>query len=453
MNVTLSIHPTEATPEGFAPIDLRLDDGSKLCSLDLQYSVLARLPRAEPLAVDFLLVAAAVYAIDKLVLRTRATDTWTREISLSVPVSNARVWGAVKVRFERCMSFLTGDVWTLDFTSRECDPVRLQLLRRRRRRLRRLVPPLRGEAVSLFSGGLDSLVGVIDWLDANPNKPLLLVGHHERDMAGPFADQRKLRDPLRQAYPGRLHPLLVRVGHTDENSDDTEITLRGRSLVFVALGVFAASSFGPSVPLLVPENGTIALNVPLTPSRRGSCSTRTAHPSYLAMLSEVLMGVGLTNPISNPLRFKTKGEVLQQCTNQAVLENTARLAVSCAKRGHKVHWTRRDATSCGRCMPCIYRRAAMHAAGWDDENYGDDVCAGEVDIAAEGEKPNDLRACFSFLRKNPGAQEVARMLMASGSLNPAELDTNAHMVLRTMDEIRNLIRTRGVNEIKRQAGV
>lgn len=361
MNVTVFIHPTESTKEGFAPVALLLDDDTKLCSLDLQYSVLAKLPRPQPVAVDLLIIAAAVYAIDKLCLRADATDSWTREIALTVPVSDPRIWRQVKPVFERCLSFLTGDIWGLTFTAREYDPIRPQRPRRRRRG-QLLVPP-RGQAVSLFSGGLDSLVGVIDWLEENAGQSLLLVGHHESDMAGPYTDQKNLLQPLRQQYPGRLHPLLTRVGHSDESSDETEITLRGRSLVFVALGIVASSSLGPNVPLLVPENGTIALNVPLTPSRRGSCSTRTAHPSYVAMLSGVLTGVGLTNAISNPLRFKTKGEVLQLCQNQEILDATARSAVSCAKRGHKVHWTRRNATSCGRCMPCIYRRAAMHAAG------------------------------------------------------------------------------------------
>jgi len=127
--------------------------------------------------------------------------------------------------------------------------------------------------------------------------------------------------------------------------------------VFIALGMFAASSLGPDVPLLIPENGTMALNVPLTPSRRGSCSTRTAHPHYLAMLRRILSQVGLSNPFCNPLQGKTKGEAVVACRNQALLNALARRSVSCAKRGHKVHWTRRNADGCGRCMPCIYRRA------------------------------------------------------------------------------------------------
>jgi hypothetical protein len=172
------------------------------------------------------------------------------------------------------------------------------------------------------------------------------------------------------------------------------------------------------------------------------------------MLQGVLNTVGLATPIENPLQRKTKGEVLRLCRNQNLLAATARNAVSCAKRGHKVHWTRRNAKSCGRCMPCIYRRAAMHVLGWDDEVYGDDICVGEVDVNDRGkEKPDDFRACLSFLNRNPSADEIAAMLLAGGSLNVQELPAYAAMVQRTMDEIRSLIRDKGTNEIKRLAGI
>jgi hypothetical protein len=235
--------------------------------------------------------------------------------------------------------------------------------------------------------------------------------------------------------------------------EQTEITLRGRSLVFIALGMFAAAALGANVPLLIPENGTMALNAPLTPSRRGSCSTRTAHPYYLDMLRRILTRVGLNNPLINPLGGKTKGEAVVQCRNQVLLNTLARLSVSCAKRGHKVHWTRREAKSCGRCMPCIYRRAAMHAAGWDDEVYGDDVCLGEVRVDDPGEKANDLRACLSFLNRHHGDAEIASMLMASGRLDPSHLPAYAALIGRAMEEIRALLRAKATAEMRRLAGI
>ena len=90
---------------------------------------------------------------------------------------------------------------------------------------------------------------------------------------------------------------------------NVEPSLRSRSIVFIGLGIYAASEVGAEIPLLAPENGTIALNLPLTPSRSGSCSTRTMHPFYLDTLRSVLNDLGLKNSLTNPLGLKTgKGE-------------------------------------------------------------------------------------------------------------------------------------------------
>jgi hypothetical protein len=44
-----------------------------------------------------------------------------------------------------------------------------------------------------------------------------------------------------------------------------ENTTRGRSFLFFALGVFAGSGLNRPFTLKVPENGLIAVNVPLDP--------------------------------------------------------------------------------------------------------------------------------------------------------------------------------------------
>jgi 7-cyano-7-deazaguanine synthase in queuosine biosynthesis len=312
------------------------------------------------------------------------------------------------------------------------------------------LPFLTPAAISLFSGGLDSLVGVIDWLERNPDKQLLLTGHHDKQMGGPFGDQKNLLPGLKAAYPQRLHATLVRVGNDGESP---EITLRGRSLLFIALAVCVASAYKLDGPILLPENGTIALNVPLSPSRRGSCSTRTAHPYYVAKLQHVFSGVGINNPIVNPMEGKTKGEVARQCLNPALLASLFNASVSCAKRGHKREW-KRSATGCGRCMPCIYRRAALHSAGLDSESYGLDFCKGEVnfnDVSETG--PADLRACMSFLRIHHGSDEIKRILLANGTLEIGKMNEYAGLVARAFDEIRQLLRDKAQKEIRRMAGI
>ena len=348
--------------EGIAAMAL-YQHGSRVCALDIQFSVLRALRNPNPIALDFLVLASAVYTLDKTIVRDTAGDGWTREIALSIPVSDPVSWNAAAPGLTEAITFLTGDRWRLAF---QPAPGRVVFPQPGRRRAHRqiVVPVAALDTVCLFSGGLDSLVGAIDQLQQEQTSKLLLVGHHDGDMAGPFSDQRALIAPLGAAYPRRLRPIFVRVGQSPSGG---EITLRSRSLLFVALGVYGASAIGPETPLLLPENGTIALNFPLTPSRRGSCSTRTAHPYYLEVLGRALRRVGIPNDLVNPLADKTKGEVVRDCANPDLLARLAPLTVSCAKRSRRGHWKRTTARSCGQCMPCIYRRAALHLAGRDDE--------------------------------------------------------------------------------------
>ena len=62
----------------------------------------------------------------------------------------------------------------------------------------------------------------------------------------------------------------------------SEDTTRGRSFLFFALATFAGTGLGGEFSVLVPENGLMALNVPLDPLRLGALSTRTTHPFYMA---------------------------------------------------------------------------------------------------------------------------------------------------------------------------
>lgn len=445
MNIRLKVDPTTLTEGGFAVARLIFETDMSIRQLDIQYSELSPIPLPSSTALDLLLLASAVYTVDKVVPRRSAKDCWTREIALSIPVSAPDEWTAVRGELENCISFLTGDQWIFTFTHRSF------ALGLSKRSSRSLSAPIRPAVVSLFSGGLDSLIGAIDWLETHSQLPLLLVGHHDGQIAGPFADQRNLLPLLKSTYPGRVGNVLVRVGHYGKGK---ETTFRSRSFLFIALGIYTAFAYGPDVPLLIHENGTIALNVPLTPSRRGSCSTRTAHPHYLGMLQSVLCKLGIPNPLVNPFILKTKGEVVSECANPALLIDAARLSVSCAKRGHKRNWIRREAKACGQCMPCIYRRAALHCARLDTEAYGRDICAGEVDLNDRSMRgPNDFRACLSFLRRNLSAEEICQLLLANGSLDISNLQSYGDVVHRAMDEIRCLLRDKGRTEIKRLAGL
>jgi len=173
-----------------------------------------------------------------------------------------------------------------------------------------------------------------------------------------------------------------------------------------------------------------------------------------------LSTVGLSHPIVNTLASKTKGECVRDCRNLDLLRDTYALSASCAKRGHRASWIRRRASQCGRCMPCIYRRAALHVVDWDDETYGMDICAGEVSVSydrAEGGAPlagsNDLIAMLSFLNASPTRDEIARRILSNGTLDIDQLPVAAALVEHAMDEVRTLLHDKGVPKVRRRAGI
>lgn len=305
-----------------------------------------------PVARDLLRVGGAVYCADKLVRRDETDDFWTREIDLQVPVSDVALWRRASPLLDKTLGFLAGEEWHVTFV---------------RDTLEKKVdesPVQPDEVVSLFSGGLDSLVGVIDLLEQG--KRLVLVGHHD----SPLTDHKQveLSNALRVHYgEGRLglRRLLLRPNAPSSAQarplpdHDPENTTRARSFLFIAAGVAVADALGADVPLYVPENGFIGINVPLTAARAGSLSTRTTHPLYMARMGALLDQVGLSHPVENPYRLLTKGEALERCANERLVRRLAPVSISCSHPEHARLRHRRQG-NCGYCYPCLIRRAALH---------------------------------------------------------------------------------------------
>lgn len=227
------------------------------------------------MGLDLLIVAAHVHAADTRISRAeQSQDSWTREIRLVVPVSAPNRWQAAAETLTRMLGFLTGDRWSVGFRSRTDRFASIAAPRN-------TLLPTTFDALSLFSGGLDSLIGAIDLLE-NGHTPLLIS--HAGEGATSEA-QNVLFDKLKKHYNGSsFDRFRVWMAFPDGFVKDVsaESSTRGRSFLFFALGVFAGTGLGSHFVLRVPENGLIALNVPLDPLRLGSNSTRTTHPYYMA---------------------------------------------------------------------------------------------------------------------------------------------------------------------------
>lgn len=306
---------------------------------------------ASPLAFDFLTIALAVTAADTFVSRENAPDRWCRQLSLDIALYDPQSWTRVIPKLQAALGFLTGDNWLISLTDGGKAPPEP----RRRSSAHNIVLDPSTDCVSLFSGGLDSTIGILD-LAAGGRHPLLVSHAYNRDG--------RLQSTLLSQLNLDMPRLAVNLSPAKLSGTASDITMRGRSFNFLALAVVAASILGTAtnragIQIVIPENGFIALNTPLTSRRIGSLSTRTTHPNFLSIMQDVLHDVGETVQLHNPYEFKTKGEMLRECLLPAEIATVAAETMSCS------NWKRKG-QACGRCVPCLIRRASFAAARMPD---------------------------------------------------------------------------------------
>ena len=222
----------------------------------------------------------------------------------------------------------------------------------------------------------------------------------------------------------------------------------------MALGVYAARSAGVEVPLYAPENGLIGMNIPLTPSRSGSCSTRTMHPYFLRRLGEILTRLGVRNQVVNPLELKTKGECILESGDSQLISSVVGRTVSCSHPTRKQYWKRRLPTvrNCGYCLPCVIRRAALNKAGLDvPSHYGIDVLQDELNLSDESESISDFLAVLNMLNSGKTRDDFKKDILSVANVD--KLDERAAMIERGFEEIRLLVRQKGSRAVKRLTGI
>jgi 7-cyano-7-deazaguanine synthase in queuosine biosynthesis len=300
---------------------------------------------ATPRAWDFLTLAISIMAADLAGHRRSSPDGWTREFNMSVAVTDPDFWNSQRKSLEAALAFLTTDRWSIQFVEggfAQNLPLKLQRPKE--------------DCVVLLSGGLDSLIGTIDLVNAG--KTPFAVSQTVR------GDKKKQKSFAQQINNGLKHLQLnhnARVPNPEQPPSQ-----RSRSIIFLAYGILAATTLsqyekGDVITLYVCENGFISVNPPLTGARIGSLSTRTTHPIFLRGIQAILDASDLRVRIVNPYAYKTKGEMLIECADQTLLTAIASTSTSCGR------FKRFGYKHCGRCLPCQIRRSAFLAWGKPDE--------------------------------------------------------------------------------------
>ena len=322
---------------------------------------------------DFVTIALSVAAIDNAMSRQKSVDGWTRNIHATIALCDPIPWNLQRDSLQKAFHFLTGDYWCFDFAEGGWAPLE--------RSNDFPTSLLEADCICLLSGGLDSFVGAID-LQEQHKKPLF-VSQITR------ADASMQRELATLINASARHVSLSFA--TKSPCKETEKSTRGRSIVFFAYALLATSLIRHNqyedVEIFVPENGFISLNIPMNSGRMGSFSTKTTHPIYLGYIQKIWNEIQIRSILRMPYQFMTKGEMLAQCCNRTLLEQGAFLTASCGKYAH---YGRRH---CGRCLPCLVRRAAFSKAEMSDETRNGYVFTDLSDSNANKKTgPNDLHA-------------------------------------------------------------
>ena len=386
---------------------------------------------------SLLYLSAIAYAIDRGVERHRySVDGWSRELDVDICLPEYELFQPVKEQISEMLSFLTGDYWNCHFVGTS------------QVRYGRYGTTDRYDGitqVNLFSGGMDSLIGAIDYMTDNPDGKLFLASHYDSGMPGPLKDQRELKQLFSKKYNGHycsMDAISITPG------ESFELSCRSRSLMFLSIALVVANY--ANCKIVVPENGSVSLNYPLSPSRRASCSTRTTHPVFLKQYRTIIRALGLTTDVVNPYEKMTKGEMVQHCSDKGYLQSIVAHSNSCGKRGmHQHMYDNSHASHCGHCMPCMYRKASL-IGEQDLTTYGNRFV---TLFKKRGDKvAEDFFAMLNFLKTDLTREDIKRELRIAGMSGFDDLNEYVDLVVRTRVELAAMIRADNNSTVLRYMG-
>jgi 7-cyano-7-deazaguanine synthase in queuosine biosynthesis len=353
-------------------------------------------------------VARAAYVADKKSRRDTVADGWTRDIRIRVPARDPGRWeGAASALLCSLLQTLTADQW--DVTFQPMPPVWA--------RQGRIVGNWTADEVTLFSGGLDSTAFAAELAKQRGGDVLLVMFYDPPVKARQEAVFGRIKDIKNRCLHLRAASQMV-IGRPLERSS------RSRGLLYIAAAVYMAAGHGAS-RVLVPENGQLALNLPLTPSRPAACSTRSVHPRTLDLLNRLIRALGEELTVANPLSDRTKGEVCELALEAGLTSETLYTTVSCSHPPHTRN--ARRPFHCGYCYPCLVRRAGLwHALGVDNTGYQHNPWQ----LSSGDKKAEDLLALLLWLNSPLTTTDLIADMQLPAGINPVDLLSVQHRARR-----------------------
>jgi hypothetical protein len=362
-------------------------------------------------AQDLFRIAKATHLADRKSKRDVAVDKWTRHIDLLIQVQDCEPWqGSALNDLHLLLGTLTGDNWQVSLCPGahtegpqdalfHDDPV---------------------PKVALFSGGLDSTSYAAEQI----------LAHHERLLFVTYSVP-KLNRPQREIFDSIADPAHPPLRPIPQQVSGGDLSNRSRGFLFVATAIYAAATHR-SEEVVVPENGQLAINSPLTPARLAACSTRSVHPRTLMLINRIIAAVS-NQPLKvhNPYLRLTKGQVCRRALDAGLSPEVLAQTVSC---GSPPILRRKDLPyHCGCCFPCLVRRSALlTSADIDTTAYARDFW----EVESTRDTADDAYALRSWLSRPFTTRDLIADIPLPPNVKPADL---MPMLVRGRKELSHMI--------------
>ena len=311
--------------------------------------------------LDLLEIAAFIYCADRLSSRGAKNaveyHAWARSFHYVVKVRDFDFWQRTDVSdcLSTALRFMTGDRgYTFSFqpgqTTNKTSLFDNELFS---------VDNSGEVAVALFSGGLDSLAGVLDRLE-NTDDKVCLVSHQSQP--GTTRTQQRLVAALNDQFPERVFHYKFQCNLKGIRA--AEETQRSRALLYTSIAFAIAQAFGND-SFTVYENGITGINFPRRVDLSSARASRTTHPKTIYHLNQLFsLVLGREMKILLPFLWKTKSDVMGMLRSGRHPELIPS-SVSCSKTFMNLGQT----PQCGGCSQCIDRRFAAYASKADDIDH------------------------------------------------------------------------------------
>ena len=355
---------SECTPDELNLINFAIEDLEP--NVEIGYEGFVFEPNALPNRVlDLLQISAMVFCADRMGRRGErdsiSNESWARSFEFHISVLDPVFWNQERVKksLENALCFMTGDrSFSFDFREAELGHFeskknqQLSLFHNETDR----IEDVKAYDVMLFSGGLDSLAGLLEMLSDQKQK-IITVSHLANKVVMHL--QKKLISKLNQDYDDRILPYGLKC-HNKKALSSLEETQRTRMFLFSSIAFAICECFGKH-HFYVYENGVTSLNFSVQTDVINGRASRTTHPKTLGLLRKFFKLFDPSFDIIAPYYMNTKEDIVLKFKEFGRLDLIAS-AVSCSSTRTK----HSQCPHCGCCSQCIDRRLAMFAAGLTD---------------------------------------------------------------------------------------